>query len=86
MEIVIPKHEKILQAMERNILSACWGVPQAPSPAQECVGRTPCEAWWLSRPDGRSKFKDIAKAGSGVKGKMNAHSAPLTPLPAFAFG
>ena len=67
--------------MERDILSACWGVPQAPGPTQECVGRTPCGAWWLPRPGGRLKNKDVAKAGNGVKGKMNAPwRAPDTVL------
>lgn len=48
--------------MERDILSACWGVPQVPGPTQKCVGRTPCRAWWLPRRGGRLKSKDIAKA------------------------
>ena len=71
------------QAMERNILSACWGVPQAPGPAQECVGRTPCRAWWLPRPAGRSKNKGIAKAGNSVKGKMNVPKHALDTAPGF---
>ena len=70
---------------KRLPLSACWGVPQAPDPAQECVGRTPCKAWWLPRPGGRLKIKYIVKAGNGVKGKINAPRRAPDTVPGFCF-
>ena len=59
--------------------------PNPPARHKMC-GPNTTRAWWLARPYGRFYAVGIAKAGNGVKGKINALRAPLTPLPAFAFG
>lgn len=61
------------------------GSSPSPRPTQKCVGRTPCRAWWLPRPGGRLKVKDIAKAGNGVKGKMNTPQRALDTASGFCF-
>ena len=58
--------------------------PKPPARHRMC-GPNTTRAWWLARPCGRFYAGGIAKAGNGVKGKINALRAPLTPLPTFAF-
>ena len=71
--------------MERNILSCLLGSSPNPRPDIEYAGRTPRGRGGLRVLSDASNARGIAKAGNGVKGKINALRAPMTPLPAFAF-